>query len=105
MLYSRHLINRFERMESVMVDSLLDPKTTKRGRAAGRLTRTILLGTVAVAFALYWLADSYGVDPADLIKNLKTSLLFVAVFVGMGIVGGVLLWLLRRLRASRSPGG
>lgn len=85
-----------------MVDSLLDPKTAKRGRAAGRLTRTILLGTVAVAFALYWLADSYGVDTTELLSNLKTSLIFVVVFVGAGILGGVLLWLLRRARNSRS---
>jgi hypothetical protein len=86
-----------------MVDSLLDPKSSKRGRAAGRLARTILLGTVAVAFALYWLADSYGVETADLVSNLKTSLIFVAVFVGTGVVGGLLLWLLRRARNSRSP--
>lgn len=85
-----------------MVDSLLGPKSARPGRLAGRLTRSILLGAVAAGFALYWLADSYGVDPRELVENLQTSLVFVAVFILAGLVGGAILWLLRRFKNSRA---
>jgi len=83
-----------------MVDSLLGNKTgNRRGSGGGpRLVRTILLGTVAVAFAVYWLAQSYGVDLDELLGYLRTSLLFVGFFALVGLAGGCLLWLLRRLR-------
>jgi len=82
-----------------MVDSLLGGKSGKRkpGNAA-RLTRSIVLGAIAVAFAIYWLARSYGVDTDELLGYLKTSILFVGFFVGAGILGGMLLWVLRRFR-------
>ena len=83
-----------------MVDSLLNDKKgrTSASRNSARLTRSILLGTVAVAFAIYWLADSYDADTQALLGYLQTSLLFVGFFAAVGIVCGALFWLLRALR-------
>lgn len=80
-----------------MVDSLLEDKKGKTNatRLSGRLTRTVLLGSVAVAFAIYWLAQSYGVDTAELLGYLKTSLAFVLFFALFGILAGMLIWLIR----------
>jgi formate hydrogenlyase subunit 3/multisubunit Na+/H+ antiporter MnhD subunit len=85
-----------------MVDSLLDGKSSSRPfrRGGGRLLRTILLGTVAVAFAIFWLARSYGAGPAELLGYLGASVLFVAVFALIGILASLLLRLLRRPRGD-----
>ena len=79
-----------------MVDSLLKPppKHAARGR---RLTRTILLGTLAVVVGVYWLAESFGVDRSELLGYLRVSLLFVGMFTVAGIAAGGLLWLVRRM--------
>lgn len=61
-----------------------------------RLARTILLGGVAVALAILWLADAYGVGGRDLLQYLWASLGFVALFVGMAACCGLLLGLARR---------
>ncbi|MEM8768719.1 MAG: hypothetical protein AAGE43_14825, partial [Pseudomonadota bacterium] len=65
-----------------MVDSLLEDKSgkTPSSRLSSRLARTIVLGSIAVAVALYWLARSYGVELDELLGYLKTSLLFVGFF-------------------------
>lgn len=76
-----------------MVDSLLTTNRVKKSR----LGRTIVLGTVAVAFSIIWLADSWGVDRAELWSYLLTSFLFVAVFVVVGVLAGLLVWLVRKL--------
>lgn len=83
-----------------MVDNLLQDKKGKTGatRLSGRLTRSILLGTVAVAFGLYYLADSYGVDMTELLDYLKTSLAFVLFFALFGILAGMIIWLIRASR-------
>ena len=83
-----------------MVDSLLGNKTGNRHGSGGgpRLVRTVLLGTVTVAFAIYWLAESYGVDLDELLGYLQTSLLFVGFFALVGLAGACLLWLLTRMR-------
>lgn len=83
-----------------MVDSLLDDKKGKTGatRVNARLTRSIVLGCVAVGFAIYWLADSYDVDMSELFEYLKTSLAFVLFFALIGIVAGMVLWLIRVAR-------
>lgn len=82
---------------AVMVDSLLAKKSPGGPvRSGGRLARTIVLGTVAVAFAIYWLARSYGVDTAELLTYVRASVVFVAVFAAAGCAAGVLLWLIRR---------
>jgi hypothetical protein len=83
-----------------MVDSLLEDRKGKTGttRLSGRLARTVLLGSVAVAFALYWLADSYGVDMGEMLEYLKTSLAFVVFFALFGVLAGMLIWLIRATR-------
>ena len=83
-----------------MVDNLLQDKKGKTGatRLSSRVTRTVLLGSVAVAFALYYLADSYGVDTAELLDYLKTSLAFVLFFAVFGMLAGLLIWLVKALK-------
>jgi apolipoprotein N-acyltransferase len=83
-----------------MVDSLLEDKKGKTGatRLSGRLTRTVLLGSVAVGFGIYWLARSYGVDTAELFGYLKTSLAFVLFFALFGVLAGMLIWFVRMSR-------
>jgi apolipoprotein N-acyltransferase len=83
-----------------MVDNLLEDKKGKTGatRMSGRLTRTVLLGSIAVAFGVYWLAQSYGVDTAVLFDYLKTSLAFVLFFALFGVLAGMLIWLIRTSR-------
>jgi hypothetical protein len=80
-----------------MVDSLLGKNGDggKPRAKSGRLARTIVLGSVAVAFAIYWLARSYGVDMEELITYLKASLAFVAFFALVGILAGAVIWLVR----------
>ena len=80
-----------------MVDNLLEEKKGKTGatRTSGRLTRTVVLGSVAVAVGLYYLAESYGVDTAELLGYLKTSVIFVLFFAGFGMLAGMLIWLIR----------
>ena len=79
-----------------MVDSLLGRKPGSRlpSGAGARLARTIVLGTIAMAFALYWLARSYGVDWAELLDYLKASLAFVLFFAAAGVLAGLLIWLI-----------
>jgi hypothetical protein len=83
-----------------MVDNLLEDRKGKTGatRLSGRLTRTILLGSIAVAVGLYYLAQSYGVDTAELLEYLKTSLAFVLFFAVFGMLAGLLI---RLIKASR----
>ena len=83
-----------------MVDNLLQDKKGKTGatRLSSRLTRTVLLGSVAVAFGLYYLADSYGVDTAEMLDYLKTSLAFVLFFAVFGMLAGLLIWLIKASR-------
>ncbi len=83
-----------------MVDNLLEDKKGKTGatRISARLTRTVVLGSIAVAVALYWLADSYGVETSELFDYLKASLAFVLVFAFFGVLAGMLIWLIRSSR-------
>lgn len=79
-----------------MVDSLLGDRSAKSRGRSGRLARTILLGSVAVACAIYWLARTYGIDSGELLTYLQASVVFVAFFAVVGCAGGILLWLIRR---------
>ncbi len=76
-----------------MVDSLLTSNRVKKSR----LGRTIVLGAIAVAFSIIWLADSWGVDRAELWNYFLTSVLFVGVFVAVGVFAGLLFWLVKKL--------
>ncbi len=92
-----------------MVDSLLNRKKPRidsesgeqlppapeplRRRAPNQLLRSILLGVVAVSFAIYWLGRSYAVDWAEIRLYLLTSVMFVGAFIAAAAV----LWVLVRL--------
>ncbi len=76
-----------------MVDSLLTSNRAKKSR----LGRTIVLGAFAVAFSIMWLADSWGIDRAELWNYFLTSVLFVGVFVAVGVFAGLLFWLVKKL--------
>ncbi len=76
-----------------MVDSLLTSNRVK----TSRLGRTIVLGAIAVALSIIWLADSWGVDRAELWDYFLTSVLFVGVFVAVGVFAGLLFWLVKKL--------
>jgi len=97
-----------------MVDSLLNRKPDQnsgaganqtpgplRRRQPNRLTRSILMGAVAVVFAVYWIGRSFEVDWAEIRLYLITSLLFVGVFIGAALLVWVVVRLLPRLLKKR----
>ena len=67
------------------------------GHRQRRLVRTLLLGTLAVAAAIYWLAREYGADMAELAGFLWASLAFVAGAAIAALAGTALLRAARRL--------
>jgi len=78
-------------------------RNTVRARRAeagkrNRLGRTILLGTLAVVFALFWLARELDLDRDELLGYLGTSALFVTILIGCSLLGAALIWLIKRLR-------
>lgn len=66
-----------------------------------RLTRTVLLGSLAVAAAIAWLALEWEVDYRMLIDYALVSLLLVLAAVVLAAAGGLLLWGARRWRRRR----
>ncbi len=72
----------------------------RRKPRQSRLVRTIALGTVAVAFAIYWLALEYGVDTDELVGFLGLSVLFVGGIVGLALFGGFVLWIVKKYLRS-----
>ena len=72
-------------------------RNTARRQSWLRLTRTLFLGSVATALALYWLGEQWGIDWEVILEFLVTSLLFVLLLVGAGLLGTVLLTGLRKL--------
>lgn len=82
-------------------DSGRRPRSAPHRSGGGRLARTIVLGAVAVAFAIYWLAAELGLDRDELLGYAAVSVLFVGVLVVLGLVLGVLVWLARRAAERR----
>lgn len=76
-----------------------------RVRSQRRLARTLLLGSVAVGLAIYWLADAYGVEARDLLSALWMSIGFVALLAGLAVVGGLVLVLAKRRWRRGKPVG
>lgn len=72
-------------------------RAARSGLAGRRLTRTIVLGSLAVLAALAWLADTLDMDTELLKEYALTALLLVGVLVVAGLVGAALLWLVKRL--------
>lgn len=62
-----------------------------------RLTRTIVLGAVAVVAGIAWLARELGMNPDELKAFAITSLWLVMGIIALAVVGAVVLRLLRRL--------
>lgn len=62
-----------------------------------RLTRTIILGTIATAAGLMWIGEQYGVEPAVMLEFMATSALFVGLLVVAGLFGTLALWLVKKL--------
>ena len=79
---------------------LAEPGPGRHKTRQSRLVRTIALGTVAVAFAIYWLALEYGVDTDELVGFLGLSVLFVALIVGLALLGGFVLWIVKKYLGS-----
>ena len=86
-----------------MVDSLLGTKKGGAGKSrnGARIVRTVMLGSIAVAFGIYWLARSYGVEAAELLTYLKASIAFVGFFALTGVLAGLVLWLVGRFRGRQ----
>jgi len=68
------------------------------GAASQRLSRTILLGALAVVFGIAWLARELGLDRDELLDYLTTSLVLVGGLVTLALIGGALIWLFRWFR-------
>ena len=62
-----------------------------------RLIRTIALGSIALLVALFWLSDELGLDRDELLGFLTTSLLFVGLSIGLALIAGGLIWLIKKL--------
>ena len=69
-----------------------------RGIDHRRLARTLSLGTLAVAAAIYWLAVEYDVDMGELAGYLGGSVVFVVLFAALAIGGAVVLRVARKLQ-------
>ena len=95
--------DKLKRAEAIR-ERLQSAPVRRRTRSHARLTRTILLGTVAVALAIAWLADAYDVESEDLLGALTASLGFVGVFAALALIGGLLLGGTRRFLGRRRSG-
>ena len=76
-------------------------RTSARRAGWMRLTRTVVLGTVATIAALIWVADQYGVDRDVMVEFMTTSALFVGLLIVAGLGGTVVLWGLKRCFGRR----
>ena len=98
--------DKLKRAEAIR-ERMQSAPARRRTRNHARLARTILLGTVAVALAIVWLADAYDVETKDLLQALTASLSFVGVFAALALIGGLLLglarWLWRRRGRRVNP--
>ena len=76
-------------------------------RRRDRLTRTIVLGTVAVGLAIAWVAVELDLDRDVLLDYLMTAFVFVAVPIVFALLAVGLMRLLRRLgrRIGRGSDG
>jgi hypothetical protein len=75
----------------------------RRSRGSGhrRLVRTVVLGTLAVAAGIAWLAVEYGMNTDELLDFAFASLALVVGAIVLALAGGALLWGLKRLRRRR----
>ncbi len=72
-------------------------------RAANlRLIRTVILGTIAVAVAIIWLGDQYGIERQETLQYLLAAVLFVVTLGVLGFLGFGCLWLFRTWSRRRN---
>ncbi len=71
-----------------------------RGLDHRRLTRTLLLGTVAVAAAIYWLTVEYDVQMGELVGFFGASILFVLMLTAVSVAGAFVFCIIKRLSAG-----
>ncbi len=72
-------------------------RTSARRIGWARLTRTVVLGTVATVAALVWLGEQYGIERQVMLEFVATSVLFVALLAVAGLGGTAILWALKKL--------
>ena len=85
--------------------SHIDPKQSTRAgervtaqrKTTNRTLRTILLGTIAMIGGVIWLGDQYGVEREETLSLLLASASFVGVLALAGVVGAIVIWLIRRV--------
>ena len=68
-----------------------------------RLMRTVLLGTIAVALALLWLGDQYGIARDETLQYLSAALIFVLTLAVLALIGFGAVVLVRRYAARQAP--
>ena len=108
---SRTAANRREKLRRAEAARarLAENRQRLGGRRHRRRARTLILGALAAAAAIYWLAWEYGVDGEELAGFLWASLAFVAGSATAALAGAALLRggkkLLARAGRSKPPRG
>lgn len=72
-------------------------RVSAQGKSMPRMFRSILLGTVAMVAGIIWLGDQYGVERQETIELMLASAGFVLALTAAGVLGAVLIRLLRHV--------
>ena len=72
-------------------------RVSAQRKSMPRMFRTILLGTVAMVAGIIWLGDQYGVERQETIELMLASAGFVLALTAAGVLGAVLIRLLRHV--------
>ena len=72
-------------------------RVSAQRKSMPRMFRTILLGTVAMVAGIIWLGDQYGVERRETIELMLASAGFVLALTAAGVLGAVLIRLLRHV--------
>ena len=72
-------------------------RVSAQRKSMPRMFRTILLGTVAMVAGIIWLGDQYGVERQETIELMLASVGFVLALTAAGVLGAVLIRLLRHV--------
>ena len=72
-------------------------RVSAQRKSMPRMFRTILLGTVAMVTGIIWLVDQYGVERQETIELMLASAGFVLALTAAGVLGAVLIRLLRHV--------
>lgn len=70
----------------------------KTQKSPYKLLRMVLMATLALGFALYWLTDSFAIDRGELLGYARASLGFVLALALFAVVAGSLMAWIRRRR-------